>query len=210
MRRLPSLQFLTLDGTAQGHVSQAREACAGGVRWVQLRAKGLVLDEWVDLAREVVATCRAHGALCTINDSPEVALAAGADGVHLGRADASPAAARILLGPAALIGVTLNHRSDLARLGDGRPDYVGVGPFRATPTKSGHAPVHTTESLAALIAAAGLPAYAIGGVNAADFPELYRLGAAGAAVSAAIATAPDITGAAARLVSAAEACWPPS
>lgn len=208
MRKLPPLQFLTLDGAAQGHVFQAREACAGGVRWVQLRAKGLPLVEWVALAREVVSVCHAHGALCTVNDSPEVALAAGADGVHLGRGDASPGAARSLLGPGALVGVTLNQLPDLARLELGRPDYVGVGPFRATATKPGHAPVHTAASLAALITASRLPAYAIGGVDATHLRELQRLGAAGVALSAALATAPDIREAAARLVEATQACWP--
>lgn len=210
MRRFPSLQFLTLDGAAQGHVAQAEQACAGGIRWVQLRVKGLPKDAWVALAREVVTACHAHGALCTINDSPEVALAAGADGVHLGRADALPAAARSLLGAHALVGVTLNQLPDLVRLKEGQPDYVGVGPFRATATKQGHAPVHSAESLAALIAATSLPAYGIGGVNAADFQELRRLGASGVALSAAIATAPNIREAAARLVAAAEACWPRS
>ncbi len=208
MRRLPSLQFLTLDGATQGHVAQAEQACAGGIRWVQLRAKGLPKDAWVALAREVVAVCHAHGALCTVNDSPEVALAAGADGVHLGRSDTSPAAARAQLGADALIGVTLNQLPDLVRLETGLPDYVGVGPFRATATKVGHAPVHTAESLTALIAAARLPAYGIGGVQAADFQELRRRGAAGVALSAAIATAPNIREASARLVDAAQACWP--
>lgn len=207
MRRLPPLQFLTLDGAALGHVAQAKAACEGGLRWVQLRAKGLPNTEWVALAREVVAVCHAHGALCTVNDSPEVAAAAGADGVHLGRADATPVQARSLLGPQALVGVTLNYLADTARLAEGQPDYVGVGPFRATTTKRGHAPVHTAASLAELMTAARLPAYVIGGVTVADFAELQRLGSSGAAVSAAIAAAPDVRQAAAELVTAAQTCW---
>jgi len=178
------------------------------VRWVQFRAKGLDFDAWVKLAREVVEICRSHGALCTVNDSPEVAHAAGAQGVHLGKADASPAAARALLGPDALVGVTLNHLGDLGRLDSARADYVGVGPFRATSTKVGHAPVHTAESLRALIAASGLPAYVIGGVTRADFPALLAAGARGAAVSAAIARAADPRTAASDLVVASLACWP--
>lgn len=208
MRRLPPLQFLTHGGAGLGHAAQADLACAAGVRWVQLRAKGLPEPEWIALAREVVAVCRRHGALCTVNDSPAVARAAGADGVHLGRADASPAAARALLGPGALIGATLNHPDDLARLGAGEPDYVGVGPFRPTATKPGHAPVQTEVSLRRLIEAAALPAHVIGGVTASDLPELRRLGAAGVAVSAAIALAPDARSAAAELVVAAASAWP--
>jgi thiamine-phosphate pyrophosphorylase len=106
-----------------------------------------------------------------------------------------------------LLGVTLNEPADLDRLADGRPDYVGVGPFRATASKPGHAPVHSPQSLGALIRAAALPAYVIGGVSAADLPAIRALGARGAAVSAAIALAPDPAEAARGLVSAAAAAW---
>ena len=205
---LPALQFLTLDGLPIGHAEQARLACEGGVRWVQLRAKGLAVPAWTEVAREVVAVCRKHGALCTVNDSPEVAREAGANGVHLGKSDVSPVSARALLGPNALIGVTLNHPDDIRRLDSVRVDYVGAGPFRATATKLGHAPVHSDDSLRALIAAARLPAYVIGGVTRADFPALRLAGAHGAAVSAAIARAEDPRAAARELVAAASACWP--
>jgi thiamine-phosphate pyrophosphorylase len=199
---LPRLQFLTLDGTSHGHVAQARLALAGGVRWIQLRAKGLGEDEWARLAREVGALCRAAGATFIVNDSPRVAAAAGADGVHLGAADASPEEARALLGGRALVGVTLNFPAHLDRLRGARVDYVGVGPLRATSSKPGHAAPHAEASLRSLIAAAGLPAYVIGGVVAEDAPRLLSLGAHGVAVSAAIASAADPEAAARRLVAA--------
>ncbi len=203
----PRLQFLTLGAAPLGHAAQARLAVEGGVRWVQLRAKGLGLGDWVVAARATLAVCRDLGARLVINDSIDVAEAVGADGVHLGAADASPVEARRRLGPDAWVGVTLNRLSDVARLGEGRPDYVGVGPWRATTTKVGHAAPHDAASLRALIAAAGLPAYAIGGLVREDFPELRDLGAAGAAVSSAIALAPDPRAAAADLVEAARATW---
>lgn len=199
---LPRLQFLTLDGAPHGHVAQARLALAGGVRWIQLRAKGLGEDEWARLAREVGALCRAAGATFIVNDSPRVAAAAGADGVHLGAADASPEEARALLGGRALVGVTLNFPAHLDRLRGARVDYVGVGPLRATSSKPGHAAPHAEASLRSLIAAAGLPAYVIGGVVAEDAPRLLSLGAHGVAVSAAIASAADPEAAARRLVAA--------
>lgn len=199
---LPRLQFLTLDGTSHGHVAQARLALAGGVRWVQLRAKGLGEDEWARLAREVGALCRAAGATFIVNDSPRVAAVAGADGVHLGATDASPEEARALLGGRALVGVTLNFPAHLDRLRGARVDYVGVGPLRATSSKPGHAAPHAEASLRSLIAAAGLPAYVIGGVVAEDAPRLLSLGAHGVAVSAAIASAADPEAAARRLVAA--------
>ncbi len=199
---LPRLQFLTLDGAPCGHVTQARLALAGGVRWIQLRAKGLGEDEWARLAREVGALCRAAGATFIVNDSPRVAAVAGADGVHLGAADASPEEARALLGERALVGVTLNFPAHLDRLRGARVDYVGVGPLRATSSKPGHAAPHSEDSLRSLIAAAGLPAYVIGGVVAEDAPRLLGLGAHGVAVSAAIASAADPEAAARRLVAA--------
>lgn len=207
MTVLPRLQFLTLGASPLSPADQARAACRGGFRWVQFRAKGLALPEWRRLAGEVAAVCRDHGAILTVNDSPEVAASAGAAGVHLGKGDAEPVAARALLGPRALVGVTLNATADLARLAKGRPDYVGVGPFRATASKPGHAPVHTAASLGALIRAASLPAYVIGGVGADDLPGLRALGARGAAVSAAVALAPDPEDAARRLVAAAAEAW---
>lgn len=207
MTALPRLQFLTLGASPLSHPEQARAACRGGFRWVQLRAKGLSRRDWSRLAREVAAVCRDHGATFTVNDSPEVAAEVAADGVHLGRDDASPASARALLGPRALVGVTLNAPADLARLAEGRPDYVGAGPFRATSSKPGHAPVHTADSLAALVRSARLPAYVIGGVTAADLPTLRDLGARGVALSAAVALAPDPEDVARRLVAAAAEAW---
>ena len=208
MRSLPAVQFLTLDASAYTPVEQAELACQGGVRWVQLRAKGLSLDAWILLASQVVAVAHAHGAICTINDSPEVALASAADGVHLGKNDPSPAAARKLLGPHKLIGVTLNSLDDLWRTAEGAPNYVGVGPFRSTLTKVGHAPVHTEASLRDLIAAAGpLPAYVIGGVTAADFSLLKKLGARGAAMSGTIARAAEPLSAAKVIAAAGQICW---
>jgi thiamine-phosphate pyrophosphorylase len=138
-----------------------------------------------------------------VNDSPEVALRAEADGVHLGGDDASPAAARALLGEFAIVGVTLNEPAHVARFAGVRVDYAGVGPFRHTLSKQKLAAVHSSESLTDLIAAAApLPCYAIGGVTAADWPAVRALGAHGIAVSGAIAMADDPVSAAKTLVAA--------
>jgi thiamine-phosphate pyrophosphorylase len=203
---LPRLQFLTLDAAPLAHRAQALAALEGGVRWIQLRAKELPEDAWVAEAAAIAELCRDYGATFIVNDSPRVALRAEADGVHLGAADASPAAARALLGEFAIVGVTLNEPAHLARAAGARVDYAGVGPFRHTLSKQRLAPVHTAESLAALIAAAApLPCYAIGGVAAADWPKLRSLGAHGIAVSAAIALATDPVSAAKSLVEAVSA-----
>jgi thiamine-phosphate pyrophosphorylase len=176
------------------------------VRWIQLRAKQLPEDVWVAEAAAIAELCRDYGATFIVNDSPEVALRAEADGVHLGGDDAPPAAARALLGDFAIVGVTLNEPAHLARFAGVRIDYAGVGPFRPTASKQKLAAIHTAESLTALIAAAApLPCYAIGGVTAADWPALRALGAHGIAVSGAIALATDPISAAKSLVEAVSA-----
>ena len=204
---LPRLQFVTLDLPALGHVEQAELACRGGVRWVQLRAKGLDALAWVELARAVQKICRTYQATFIVNDSVEVAAQVSADGVHLGAADASPLVARERLGAQALIGVTLNYPSDLQRLTLGAPNYVGVGPYRATSSKLAHAPVQTSNALKVLIQQSRLPAFVIGGVTSADFPAIQTLGAYGVALSAAIARAASPQQAAAQLCTAAAKTW---
>ena len=150
----PRLQFLTLDASPLTHRAQALAALEGGVRWIQLRAKHLSEDVWVAEAAAIAELCRDYGATFIVNDSPQVALRAEADGVHLGGDDASPAAARALLGDFAIVGVTLNEPAHLARFAGVRIDYTGVGPFRHTASKQKLAAIHTAESLSALIAAA--------------------------------------------------------
>jgi len=199
----PRLQFLTLDASPRAHREQARAALEGGVRWIQLRAKRLPNEAWIAEAAAIAELCRDFGAVFVVNDSPEVALRAEADGVHLGGDDASPAAARALLGEFAIVGVTLNEPAHVARYAGVRVDYAGVGPFRHTLSKQKLAAVHSPESLAGLIAAAApLPCFAIGGVTAADWPAVRALGAHGFAVSSAIALAPDPVSAAKTLVEA--------
>ena len=105
----PRLQFLTLDASPLTHRAQALAALEGGVRWIQLRAKHLSEDVWVAEAAAIAELCRDYGATFIVNDSPQVALRAEADGVHLGGDDASPAAARALLGDFAIVGLSLIH-----------------------------------------------------------------------------------------------------
>ncbi len=186
-RRVP-VMCLTQDGHAVGHVEQAERLCAAGARWIQLRAKGVAGAEWRALAREIVGICRAHGAVSIVNDSVEVALETGADGVHLGSLDLDWRQARRRLGPGRLLGGTVNTAADAERARSaGCLDYAGVGPYRFTSSKQVLAPVLGLEGVAGLVAAlAPLPVWAIGGIEAQDLPGLRAKGAAGVAVSAAL------------------------
>ena len=198
----PRLQFLTLDASPHSHREQARLALEGGVRWIQLRAKNLAEEEWIQTAQEVSNLCKDFDATLIINDSPIVAYEVEADGVHLGPHDCSPAEARKILGEYAIIGVTLNNLSHLEVLKLARVDYAGVGPVHFTQSKTNLAPVHTDESLKDLITKAVVPCYAIGGVTAQDWPHLRLLGAHGIAVSGAIAMAENPIQATREIISA--------
>jgi thiamine-phosphate pyrophosphorylase len=186
-RRFP-VMALTQDGLELDHREQAERLCAAGARWIQLRLKGAAPDAWLATARAVVAICRAHGAVCIVNDRVDLALAAGADGVHLGKLDADWRESRRLLGPGRLLGGTVNDAADAARArAAGCLDYAGVGPLRFTATKKNLAPALGLAGVRELVAQLGdIPAWAIGGVEPSDLPGLRAAGAAGAAVSSAL------------------------
>ena len=177
--------------------AQAAElACRGGVRWVQLRVKNLPAAEWQQRALDVQAVCRHHGATLLINDNPALALAIGADGVHLGQQDMPPAEARQLLGPGFIIGGTANTFADIAGLVAAGVEYIGLGPFRFTTTKEKLSPILGLSGYAELLAqcrAAGFttPVVGIGGVELADVAALLATGLHGVAVSGAIGRAAE-------------------
>jgi thiamine-phosphate pyrophosphorylase len=188
----PSLRFplmaITQDKGPIGPAEQAALLCAAGVRWIQLRLKDAPRDAWLATAREVAATCRAHGAICIVNDSVEIAIEAEADGAHLGRTDLGWREARRRLGPRRILGGTVNYAWEAEKAAAaGCLDYVGVGPLRFTRTKTELAPLQGFDGIRALVATlGGIPAWAIGGVEAADVPALRATGATGVAVCSAL------------------------
>jgi len=183
--RIFPVMCLTQDGFGMTHREQARRLCAAGARWIQLRMKGAARPAWLAEARAASAVCRAHGAVLIVNDSVEIALESGADGVHLGSRDAGWGEARRVLGPGRILGGTVNNAGDAARAAaSGSLDYAGVGPLRFTPTKKALAPVLGLSGVRDLVAGLrGLPAWVIGGVEPGDLPGILEAGAAGAAVS---------------------------
>jgi len=146
--------------------------------------KGADLDPWIAVAGEVGEVCRRHGATFVLNDSIEVALAVGADGAHLGKGDGSPVEARERLGDEAIIGVTVHDREEaMHAIASGVVNYLGIGPFRRSPTKGDFLPPLKEAELDALLELSGdLPAVVIGGVIAADVANLIGRGAHGVAV----------------------------
>ena len=176
---------LTQDGAGLSHSEQARRLCEAGARFIQLRMKGAGRELWLREATLAAGFCRAHGALLVVNDSVDVALESGANGVHLGARDGDWSEARGRLGPDLLVGGTVNSAGDARNaVAAGCLDYVGVGPLRFTATKQHLSPVLGIEGVARLVEALGdLPAWVIGGVVPADLAAVHRAGAAGVAVS---------------------------
>lgn len=142
-----------------------RRALDGGVDLVQLREKepgaGAALLDW---AREVRAITAAAGVPLIVNDSVDLALACGADGVHVGQEDLHPDDVRLALGPDKLIGLSTHDLEQLDEAGDLEVDYAGYGPVYATGTK-GYARGLGAESLIQAVAIARVPVLAIGGIT---------------------------------------------
>ena len=179
-------------------LSRVEGALRAGVRLVQYRAKpgaagaaapasdGARFEQALALRQ----LCARHGALFLVNDRIDLALAVGADGVHLGQDDLPPAVARRLLGSERLIGRSTHAPEQLHQAAADGCDYAGVGPVNATPTKPGRQPVGLAYVREAS-SAARIPWFAIGGITAATLPELRQAGAERVAVVRAITEAED-------------------
>lgn len=173
---------------------QVEAALQGGVTCVQLREKHLDRDAFLAEARQLCALCRRYGVPFIVNDDLDVALACGADGVHVGQDDMPAAEVRRRAGRRLIVGVSA-HTPEEARLAEAAgADYLGAGAVFGSATKT-DASLLTPAGLQAVCAAVHIPVVAIGGVNAGNILQLQGSGAAGAAVVSGIFGAPDITAA---------------
>lgn len=166
-------------------------ALDGGVSLVQFREKDPVPQDRTESARAVQGVCRAHGIPFLVNDDADLARRLDADGVHVGRGDTPPDAARSILGPSAIVGVTLYEEEgeeEAARRAEA--DYLAVGPFFPSPTKPQER-VLPLRVLDGVVRRARLPVFAIGGITAERARLLAGHRIAGVAVVSAIMNAPD-------------------
>ena len=165
---------------------------AGGATLVQLREKQLSPKEFYEQARAAVAVAAQCGVQLIINDRVDVALAVGADGVHLGQDDMPPEAARKLLGEKAIVGYSTHNVEQAVEASKLPIDYLAIGPIFVTTTKSDTAPVFGLEGLRAVRQAIGdFPLVAIGGITAANAREVIESGADSVAVISALLAHPD-------------------
>ena len=173
-------------------LAQVEAALAGGVAAVQYRDKSDDVARRHEQASELAALCRRWGAPLIVNDDLRLADLCDADGVHLGRDDASVREARIILGPQKLVGASCYQSLDLALAAQAAgADYVAFGSFFASPTKPA-APRAGLELLRAAAPAIRVPIVAIGGITLANAPSLLDAGADSLAVLSALFDAPDI------------------
>lgn len=187
---------------AAAAVALAGALVDGGARIVQLRMKGAHAADQLAIARALVPWCIHRDVELIVNDRLDVALAAGAGGVHLGQDDLPLRAARPLAPAGFTIGVSTHDEVQARAAIAGGASYIGFGPCFPTSTKQNPDAVVGLEALARICAFATIPVVAIGGITLATVADVARAGASAAAIIRAVNAAPDIT-AAARFVSAA-------
>ena len=174
-------------------------ALSGGVDIVQLRIKEPVADEHlVAVARRYARVCAAYTALLILNDRPDLVVAAGADGVHVGQDDVPVAEARAAVGEDRLVGLSTHSPEQVDAAAHVGVDYIGVGPVNATPTKPGR-PAVGLDLVRYAAEHATVPFFAIGGIDQACVAEVARAGGARVAVVRALTEASDPEGASRRL-----------
>lgn len=176
-----------------------RAALAGGVRLIQLREKDLSLRDMMPLARTVRRLTAEAGALLIVNDRVDVALAIGADGVHLGQDDLPVADAR-RVAPDLIIGASSHSEAEAAAAGRDGASYVNIGPLFPTKTKAWTGEFLGLDGLRRIAPAASIPFTVMGGIKAEHIPGLIAAGARTIAMVTAVTAAPDPCAAARQLL----------
>jgi thiamine-phosphate pyrophosphorylase len=188
----PTLYLVTDPELARGRklTDVVAAAVRGGVTLVQLRDKHAGARALLETARALKALLDPMGVPLIVNDRADVAHAAGV-GCHVGQSDLPAVAARAILGPDAILGVSLDRPEQARAIDPAQVDYVAHGPFAATVTKADAGGPVGAEGLAAARRLTGLPLIAIGGIDARNAAAAVRSGADGIAVVSAIMAAPD-------------------
>lgn len=189
------LKLYAVTDESPGLADRVRRALEGGATCIQHRAKCASFEDARADALAIRALCREAGAPFIVNDSLELALAVGADGLHVGQDDVPAREARRALGPDKILGVSAATLADALKAEQDGADYIGTGAMFPTPTKPDAACV-TMTALRAICGAVRIPVVAIGGIHAGNISGFAHSGVAGVAVVSAIFGAPDVKAAA--------------
>ncbi|MDY0294072.1 MAG: thiamine phosphate synthase [Candidatus Methanomethylophilaceae archaeon] len=192
------LYVVTDDTMSRGlsHARVAEEALKGGADAVQLRMKGSSREEMTAQALEIAALTGGYGAFFIVNDDLEVALASGADGVHIGQGDMSLEEARARAGESFIIGVSVSCLEEALEAEEDGADYIGFGPVFETSSKPDAGAPLGLDALQEVCSAVSIPVVAIGGISADNMRQVIAAGADGIAVISAVVAAGDIARAA--------------
>jgi thiamine-phosphate pyrophosphorylase len=185
-------------------VDVVRDAVMGGVTVVQVREKDASVREYLSILRDVKAVLDPLSVPLVVNDRVDVALAAGAAGIHVGQQDMPCADVRRLVGPSRLIGVSVSTPQEAEQAETDGADYLGISPVFVTPTKTDTPDATGLEGLRAIRKATRLPLVAIGGIHEGNAAGVVAAGADGVAVVSAIMSAQDPEGAARALLGEVE------
>jgi thiamine-phosphate pyrophosphorylase len=179
-------------------------AVSGGASMVQLREKQASTREFVELARAVLRVLIGTNVPLIINDRMDVALCVGAQGVHVGQSDMHVLDVRAMLGPDAVVGLSVETMEQVRKAQDWPVDYLGLGPVFATKTKADAGAPWGLDGLASACAQSRIPIVAIGSMSADSAHEARKAGAAGVAVVSALCSAPSPSRAAAEILASWE------
>ena len=172
----------------------------GGIRILQLRAKGVELDAVEALARRMQPLCRAAGAIFVLNDYPEMAARIGADAVHVGQDGGPLEDVRAIVGPDMLIGrSTHSPEQALAAVAEGA-DYIGFGPLFPTGTKPGRPAIGLLDIAPVQTQLGDFPMYCIGGINGSTLPAVLAAGARRVVIVSWLLRQADVAGAAQNVI----------
>ena len=191
------LQYISQGTTVNEQFDNIYRSLDNGCEWVQLRFKNVSEYELHDLAEKIKLLCDEYLATLIINDHVELASQIDADGIHLGLNDAKISYARNILGNDKIIGGTANTFEDVKQRIEEKCDYVGLGPFSFTSTKTNLSPILGFEGYQNILNRLkqqdlDIPIYAIGGIKSDDIERLTDIGIYGIAVSGIITQEPKI------------------
>lgn len=197
---IPKRLLCVITDEASCPVELARQALDGGAGMVQLRRKTASGRELYQWALRIQALCHQHQALFIVNDRVDIALAMQADGVHLGQQDIPASAARRLLGPDLLIGVSVGGVEEALKAARDGANYLGFGHIFRTFSKNKTTEPTGTDPIRVVGKATSLPVIAIGGIDSSNASEVIKAGATGIAVISAVSASPDPKAAARQIV----------
>ena len=191
------LQYITNPQSKHSITDQIFAVIEGGCRWVQIRMKDSTDEEIKEVVETVKPKCIETGTFLLLDDKVELAKELNVGGVHLGKEDMPVSKARMILGPAAVIGVTANTYADVAAVSNLDIDYYGIGPYAETKTKANLSPILGLQGIRDICYEMekneiNIARVAVGGIKLEDVLPLLEAGVNGIAVSGAIAFADDM------------------